>query len=120
MASVLTLGVWLRYKIESELENWLQKYDSEMTEKLDILETMTAEFEAETAEREEYEVRDLTRQSAFNRGRGWLGMPFLLGTTLYTQCESRVLPTLVAIVMLLLQMSSCTSVPNRFCFSHYS
>ena len=43
-------------KIESELENWLQKYDAEMMEKTEEIEGLQAEFERETAEREEYDV----------------------------------------------------------------
>ncbi|XP_043242198.1 dynein regulatory complex protein 10-like [Amphibalanus amphitrite] len=46
-----------KYKIESELENWLQKYDAEMMEKTEEIEGLQAEFEKETAEREEYDAK---------------------------------------------------------------
>ena len=45
------------FRRETELENWIQKYDREMGEKQDELEQLQVEFTEETAELKELEEK---------------------------------------------------------------
>ena len=45
------------FRRETELENWIQKYDREMGEKQDELEQLEAEFTDETSELKELEEK---------------------------------------------------------------
>ena len=45
------------FRRETELENWIQKYDREMGEKQDELEQLQTEFTTETAELKELEEK---------------------------------------------------------------
>ena len=45
------------FKREMELENWIQKYDHEMGEKQDEIETLEGEYKIETAQLKELEEK---------------------------------------------------------------
>ncbi len=45
------------FKRETELENWIQKYDAEMGEKQTDLETLEVEFTEETGQLKELEEK---------------------------------------------------------------
>ena len=45
------------FKRETELENWIQKYDHEMGEKQDELEMLQEEYTTETAQLKELEEK---------------------------------------------------------------
>lgn len=69
LRKVITLNIWgwlcnnwslfhqRAFKRETELENWIQKYDSEMGEKQDELEQQESEYSEETKQLQELEEK---------------------------------------------------------------
>lgn len=54
-----------KFKIETEVENWIQKYDSEMTEKQDELDELSAHYLEERAQLDALEIRFAKLESEF-------------------------------------------------------
>lgn len=51
-----TPNVYARFKVETQLLSWLQKYDTEMTDKQNELDELTEKYEEEKQKSEELEV----------------------------------------------------------------
>lgn len=52
----LKVFFWSRFKVETQLLSWLQKYDTEMGDKQAELDELTEKYESELSKCEELEV----------------------------------------------------------------